>query len=67
MKDKKNQNRKNFIARKAKQIAEIEKEMRLDKNVEIAQKKIEEIMCTLSLEDMLEIDEYIIKNKLLNS
>ena len=67
MKDKKNQNRKNFIARKAKQIDEIEKEMRLDKNVEIAQKKIEEIMCTLSLEDMLEIDEYIIKNKLLNS
>lgn len=67
MKDKKNQNRKNFIARKAKQIAEIEKEMRLDKNVEIAQKKIEEIMCTLPLEDMLEIDEYIIKNKLLNS
>ena len=62
MKDKKNQNRKNFIARKAKQIAEIEKEMRLDKNVEIVQKKIEEIMCTLSLEDMLEIDEYIINH-----
>ena len=67
MKDKRNKNRKEYIARKAKKIAEIEKQMRLGKDVQIAQKEIQDIMCTLSIEDMLEIDEYIIKNNLLKS
>ena len=67
MKDKRNKNRKEYIARKAKKIAEIEKQMRLGKDVQIVQKEIQDIMCTLSIEDMLEIDEYIIKNNLLKS
>ena len=67
MKDKRNKNRKEYIARKAKKIAEIEKQMRLGKDVQTAQKEIQDIMCTLSIEDMLEIDEYIIKNNLLKS
>lgn len=67
MKDKRNKNRKEYIARKAKKIAEIEKQMRLGKDVQTAQKEIQNIMCTLSIEDMLEIDEYIIKNNLLKS
>ena len=67
MKDKRNRNRKEYIARKAKKIAEIEKQMRLGKDVQTAQKEIQDIMCTLSIEDMLEIDEYIIKNNLLKS
>ena len=67
MKDKRNKNRKEYIARKAKKIAEIEKQMHLGKDVQTAQKEIQDIMCTLSIEDMLEIDEYIIKNNLLKS
>lgn len=67
MKDKRNKNRKEYIARKAKKIAEIEKQMRLGKDVQTAQKEIQDIMCTLSIEDMLEIDEYIIKNNFLKS
>ena len=67
MKDKRNKNRKEYIARKAKKIAEIEKQMRLGKDIQTAQKEIQNIMCTLSIEDMLEIDEYIIKNNLLKS
>ena len=67
MKDKRNKNRKEYIARKAKKIAEIEKQMRLGKDVQTVQKEIQNIMCTLSIEDMLEIDEYIIKNNLLKS
>ena len=67
MKDKRNKNRKEYIARKAKKIAEIEKQMRLGKDVQTAQKEIQNIMYTLSIEDMLEIDEYIIKNNLLKS
>ena len=67
MKDKRNKNKKEYIARKAKKIAEIEKQMCLGKDVQTAQKEIQNIMCTLSIEDMLEIDEYIIKNNLLKS
>ena len=67
MKDKRNKNRKEYIARKAKKIAKIEKQMRLGKDVQTAQKEIQNIMYTLSIEDMLEIDEYIIKNNLLKS
>ena len=50
MKDKRNKNRKEYIARKAKKIAEIEKQMRLGKDVQTAQKEIQNIMCTLSIE-----------------
>ena len=65
MKDKRNKNRKEYIARKAKKIAEMEKQMRLGKDVQTAQKEIQNIMCALSIEDMLEIDEYITTKKLL--
>jgi hypothetical protein len=49
----------------ANQIVELEKECQLGKNVKENMAKIENIMCTLSILDMLEIDEYITKKKLL--
>lgn len=47
------------------QIVALEKEMRLGKNVKENQDKIENIMSTLSIEEMLQIDDYIIKKQLL--
>lgn len=49
----------------ANQIVELEKECQLGKNVKENMAKIENIMCTLSILDILEIDEYIMKKKLL--
>ena len=49
----------------ANQIVKLEKECQLGKNVKENMAKIENIMCTLSILDILEIDEYIMKKKLL--
>jgi len=61
MKDKRN-NRINFLSEK---IVALEKEMRLGKNVQENQDKIENIMSTLSIEEMLQVDDYITKKKML--
>ena len=61
MKDKRNIR----IKKLAQQIVELEKEMQLGKNVQENSDKIENIMCSLSFEDIFLIDEYIIKKKLL--
>lgn len=61
MKDKQNKNIK-LIAQK---IVEAEKELRLGKNVQSNQQKIEELIFTLPFEDILSIDEYIQEQKLL--
>jgi TATA-box binding protein (TBP) (component of TFIID and TFIIIB) len=61
MKNKQDKRIKNI----ANKIANLEKEMLLGKSVQENQQKIENIVSTLSLEDMLEIDEYILKKKLL--
>lgn len=55
------------LIRIAKQIVELEKECQLGKNVQENMAKIENIMSTLSLLDILEIDEYIMKKHLLTS
>jgi TATA-box binding protein (TBP) (component of TFIID and TFIIIB) len=61
MKNKQDKRIKNI----ANKIANLEKEMLLGKNIQENQQKIENIVSTLSFEDMLEIDEYILKKKLL--
>jgi TATA-box binding protein (TBP) (component of TFIID and TFIIIB) len=61
MKNKQDKRIKNI----ANKIANLEKEILLGKSVQENQQKIENIVSTLSLEDMLEIDEYILKKKLL--
>jgi hypothetical protein len=61
MKNKQDKRIKNI----ANKIVNLEKEILLGKNVQENQQKIESIVSTLSLEDMLEIDEYILKKKLL--
>lgn len=53
------------IKRIAQKIVNLEKELQLGKNVKENQQKIEDIMSSLSVEDMLQIDEYITKKKLL--
>lgn len=54
------------IVRLANQIAKLEEEIILGRNVQINSDKIQSICASLSLEDMLEIDEYIAtKNKTL--
>lgn len=50
----------------AEKIVEYENMLQLDNNDKFAINKIEEIMVSLSIEEMLEIDDYIIHNKLLN-
>lgn len=56
---------KKFIERKAKKIASLEKKLDLGEDVKLIQDEIDNIMSTLSLQDMLEIDDYIIKKNLL--
>lgn len=61
MKDKQNKHLK--IA--AQKIAKAEKELLLGKNVQENQQKIENIMSSLSFEDVLLLDDYIQRKKLL--
>ena len=48
-------------------IVKMEQELSKGKNVQENIKEIQEISKTLSLEDMLMIDDYITKNKLLTN
>lgn len=61
MKDKKNKHIK-IIANK---IANLERECSLGNNVQENMKKIQDVTDSLSLEEILQIDEYITKKKLL--
>ena len=61
MKDKQKQRIK-ILAQK---IADLESEIRLGENVQENQKKIENIVSSLSFEDMIRIDDYIFKKKFL--
>ena len=49
----------------AEKIAKLENQLNLDKDCQFAMEEIQKIVNTLSLEDMLEIDEYITVKKLL--
>lgn len=59
MKDKKNKRIK-ILSQK---IVNLENKIQLGNNVKENEDKINNIMSTLSLEDLLEIDEYITKKK----
>mgnify|MGYP003505297267 FL=1 len=61
MKDEKKKNIKMI----AEEIARLEKSYQSKNNVSESLNKLEQIIQTLSLEEMLEIDEYILKEKLL--
>lgn len=54
-----------YIKKLALEIVDLENKIQLGKNIQENQQKIENIMCTLSLEDMLLIDDYITEKKLL--
>ena len=60
MKDKKKR-----IKRLAEKIVQLEKQAREGKNEQEVMSKIQNITDSLSIEDMLEIDEYIFTKKLL--
>lgn len=49
----------------AEEIVKLENQLNLDKDCQSAMEEIQKIVNTLSLEDMLEIDEYITVKKLL--
>jgi hypothetical protein len=61
MKDERNKRIK-IIANK---IVALEKQLQLGENVKEVQQKIEDIMSSLSVEDVLLVDDYIMKKKLL--
>lgn len=54
------------IIRLAQQIAEIENNIQMDKNVQENEQKIQNIVSSLSLEEMIAIDNYIFKKRYLN-
>lgn len=57
-----NKEKEKFLKDTAHKIAELEKEMQLGKNVKKNEHKIENIMCSLSLEELLLIDDYILES-----
>lgn len=57
--------RKTNIKVLAKKIVKAEKELQLGKNVKENQRKIEDIMSSLSLEEAIRLDAYISEKKLL--
>ena len=61
MKDERNK----YIKLVAQKIVEAEKELLLGKNIQENQQKIESIMSSLSFEDVLLLDDYIQRKKLL--
>lgn len=61
MKDKQNK----YIKIAAQKIVKAEKELLLGENVQENQQKIENIMSSLSFEDVLLLDDYIQRKKLL--
>ena len=62
MKDNKNKHLK-IIAKK---ISKLENEIRLGNNVQANRDKIENIMCSLDFGDIIFIDNYISKKKLID-
>ena len=62
MKENKNKHLRNI----AKKIANLEKEIRLGNNVQMNRDKIENIMCSLDFGDIIFIDDYISKKKLID-
>lgn len=62
MKENKNRHLRNI----ANKIAKLEKEIRLGNNVQVNRKKIEDIMCSLDFGDIIFIDNYISKKKLID-
>lgn len=62
MKEKQNQ----YLRNVAKKIAKLEKEIRLGNNVQENRNKIENIMCSLEFGDIIFIDNYISKKKLID-
>ena len=62
MKENKNKHLRNI----AKKIAKLEKEIRLGNNVQMNRDKIENIMCSLDFGDIIFIDNYISKKKLID-
>lgn len=54
--------KKKTIKKLAQQIWDLEQDLRKGINVQSAQNKIEEIMSTLSFEEVLELDDYITMN-----
>ena len=63
MKDKQNKDIK-ILAQK---IVKAEQEIRLGKNVQENQQKIEDIVSSISVDDMMAIDDYIYRKKLLTN
>lgn len=61
MKDERNK----YIKLVAQKIVKAEKELRLGENVQENQQKIEKIVSSLSFEDVLLLDDYIQRKKLL--
>lgn len=57
--------RNKYIKLVAQKIVKAEKELLLGKNVQENQQKIEKIMSSLSFEDVLLLDDYIQRKKLL--
>ena len=62
MKENKNKYLRNIV----KKIAKLEKEIHLGNNVQVNRKKIEDIMCSLDFGDIIFIDNYISKKKLID-
>ena len=63
MKDKQSE----YIKILAQKIAKAEQEIRLGKNVQENQQKIEDIVSSISFDDMMAIDDYIYREKLLTN
>lgn len=53
------------IKRIAEQVVEAENDLRQGKNIKDNMAKIYNIMCSLSYEEMLEVDKYIQQNKMI--
>lgn len=58
--------KKKTLKKIATEIATLEREIQLNINVDCNEQKIIEIMSSLTLDEMIEIDDYIFQNKLLN-
>ena len=60
------ENKNKHLINIANKIAKLEKEIRLGNNVQVNMKKIENIMCSLDFGDIIFIDNYISKKKLID-
>ena len=58
--------KKKTLKKIATQIAQLERQIEKGNDVAINEQKITEIMMSLSLDEMMEVDDYIFQHKLLN-